>query len=121
MGVTPGEADVHFPTAKSLGVLKQRMGITVPPHTGIGVGPPCRPSTPRPGIEPGLQEPESDADPFVSNPFGASCRPAQRGAATIGHTMSYDGSSASGPKRFGEMLCLHCGAGYVCFLTVNGG
>ena len=63
---------MHYPTAKSWGVLKQRMGATVPPHTSISVGPPCRQSrkAPRPGIEPGLQEPESDADPTEPDRFG---------------------------------------------------
>ena len=53
-------------------MLKQRTGATVPPHTSIGVGPPCRQNrkVPRPGIEPGLQQPESDADPTELNRFG---------------------------------------------------
>ena len=50
----PGEADVHYRTAKSWGVLKQRMGATVPPHTSIGVRLPCRQNRKalRPGFEP---------------------------------------------------------------------
>ena len=52
---------MHYHTAKSWGVLKQRVGAAVPPHTGIGVGPPCRQNkkAARPAIEPVLQEPES--------------------------------------------------------------
>ena len=60
---------MHYPIAKSRGVLKQLMGATVPPHTRIGVGPPCRQNrkAARPGIEPGLHGPESDADPIEPN------------------------------------------------------
>ena len=65
---------MHYPTAKLWGVLKQRMGAAVPPHTSIGVGPPgCQnKKTPRPGVEPGLQEPESDADLTEVNRFGTT-------------------------------------------------
>ena len=63
---------MHFAYVKAWGVLKQRMGATVPPHTSIGVGPPCRHNRKAwcPGIEPGLQEPDSDADPTEPNGFG---------------------------------------------------
>ena len=52
-------------------MLKQRIHATVTPNTSIGVGPPCRQNrkAPRLGIEPGLQEPKSDADRTAAEPF----------------------------------------------------
>ena len=75
---------MHFPTAKTLGGLKQRMGGTVPPHTSIAWGEqfPLTPvlvwgrhvvrteKSPHPGIKPGLQESESDAGLIEPNRFG---------------------------------------------------
>ena len=71
---------MHYLTAKSWGVLKQRMGATVPARTSIGAGAPCRQNriNPRPGIEPGLQEPESDANPTEPNRFGTGCNTLER-------------------------------------------
>ena len=73
MDPTPRVGRCAFPHCKVVGSVEAAHGGNSSPHTSIGVGPPWRQNrkAPRPGIEPGLQEPESDSDPTAAaNRFG---------------------------------------------------
>ena len=65
---------MQYPTAKSWGVLKQRIGVSAPPHTSIGVGQPgwLEQKSPAPRNRTLVAEPESDADPTEPNRFGTA-------------------------------------------------